>query len=192
MTIHTPAVLSHLWKAFFYSVMKCTFIIWFPATDSHNLMACQWFKHFVVVIGRRNVLLLILDSSHWFLLYRIRAGSPISWSEVHQAMLEYNISLETCVTLASLRLDLNCHMVTVTDWVIIEYWWGLDYRIYHATANWVSFFFFLIYLFYLFLVALGLRCCARAFSSCVGQGLLFVAVRWLLIVVASLVAEHGL
>ena len=44
----------------------------------------------------------------------------------------------------------------------------------------------------LFLPALGLRCCARAFSSCSEQGLLFVAVRGLLIAVASLVAEHRL
>ena len=37
-----------------------------------------------------------------------------------------------------------------------------------------SFFFFLTNLFiYLFLAALGLRCCARAFSSCGEQGLLF-------------------
>ena len=47
-----------------------------------------------------------------------------------------------------------------------------------------------IYLFiYLFLAALGLCCCARAFSSC---GELGVVVRGLLIVMASLVAEHGL
>ena len=57
----------------------------------------------------------------------------------------------------------------------------------------MGFFFFLINLFiYLFLAALGLPCCARAFSSCSEQGLLFVAVRGLLIAVASLVAEHGL
>ena len=53
-------------------------------------------------------------------------------------------------------------------------------------------FFFLIHLFiYLFLVVLGLRCCTRAFSSCGEWGLLFVAVRGLLLVVASLVVEHG-
>ena len=46
--------------------------------------------------------------------------------------------------------------------------------------------------FLFFLAALGLRCCARAFSSCGGQGLFFVAVRGLLIAVASLVAEHRL
>ena len=45
---------------------------------------------------------------------------------------------------------------------------------------------------YLFLAALGLRCCAWAFSSCGEQGLLLVAVHGLLIAVASLVAEHGL
>ena len=45
---------------------------------------------------------------------------------------------------------------------------------------------------YLFLAALGLCCCARAFSSCGEQGLLFVAMRGLLIAVASLVAEHRL
>ena len=48
-----------------------------------------------------------------------------------------------------------------------------------------------IYLF-LFLAVLGLRCCTRAFSSCSKRGLLFVAVRRFLIVVASLVAEHRL
>ena len=49
-----------------------------------------------------------------------------------------------------------------------------------------------IYLIYLFLAALGLRYCARAFSSCGKQGPLLVAVCRLLIAVASLVAEHGL
>ena len=42
-----------------------------------------------------------------------------------------------------------------------------------------------IYFIYLFLAALGLPCCAWAFSSCGEQGLLFVAV-------TSLAAEHGL
>ena len=44
---------------------------------------------------------------------------------------------------------------------------------------------------YLFLAVLGLRCCAQAFSSCGEWRLLFIAVRGLLTVVASLV-EHGL
>ena len=45
---------------------------------------------------------------------------------------------------------------------------------------------------YLFLAALGLCCCTWAFSSCSERGLHFIAVRSLLIAVASLVAEHGL
>ena len=42
------------------------------------------------------------------------------------------------------------------------------------------------------MAALALPCCLRAFSSCGERGLLLVAVRGLLIAVASLVAEHGL
>ena len=54
------------------------------------------------------------------------------------------------------------------------------------------YFFFLINLFILFLAALGLCCCTQTFSSCGEQGLLFVVVCGLLVVVASLVVEHGL
>ena len=55
----------------------------------------------------------------------------------------------------------------------------------------VQFFFFINLFIYLFLAALGLHCCALAFSSCSERGLLFVVVHgfslwWLLIV------EHGL
>ena len=53
-------------------------------------------------------------------------------------------------------------------------------------------FFFNKFIIYLFLAALGLHCCARAFSSCGEQGLLLVAVPGLLIVMASLGVEHGL
>ena len=45
---------------------------------------------------------------------------------------------------------------------------------------------------YLFLAALGLRCCVQAFSSCGNRGLPFVAVCRLLFAVASLAVEHGL
>ena len=56
-----------------------------------------------------------------------------------------------------------------------------------------AFFFFLFNKFiHLFLAALGLRCCAQAFSSCGERGLLSVAVRGLLTAAASLVAEHRL
>ena len=64
-------------------------------------------------------------------------------------------------------------------------------------------FFFFFFFIYLFLAALGLHCCAQAFSSCGEQGLLFIVVRRLLIAVAccgaralgawaSVVVTHGL
>ena len=55
----------------------------------------------------------------------------------------------------------------------------------------VSSCFFFNKLICLFLAALGLRCCTRAFSSCGEPELLFVAVRRPLTAVASPVAEHG-
>ena len=45
---------------------------------------------------------------------------------------------------------------------------------------------------YLFLAVLGLRFCARAFSSCGKRGPLFIALRGPLTIAASLVAEHRL
>ena len=48
-----------------------------------------------------------------------------------------------------------------------------------------------IYL-YFFLAALGLHCCTWTFSSYSERELLFVVVHGLLILVASLVAEHRL
>ena len=50
-----------------------------------------------------------------------------------------------------------------------------------------------VYLFiYLFMAVLGLRFCARAFSSCGKWGPLLIAVRGPFIIAASLVAEHRL
>ena len=58
---------------------------------------------------------------------------------------------------------------------------------------WTCFsFFFKFFIYYLFLAVLGLRFCARAFSSCGKWGPLFIAVRGPLTVVASLVVEHRL
>ena len=54
-------------------------------------------------------------------------------------------------------------------------------------------FFFLNFGFiYLFMAVLGLRFCARAFSSCGKWRPLFIAVRGPLTIAASLVAEHKL
>ena len=49
-----------------------------------------------------------------------------------------------------------------------------------------------LFFIYLFLAVLGLRFCARAFSSCGKRGPHFIAVRRPLIIAASLVAEHRL
>ena len=54
------------------------------------------------------------------------------------------------------------------------------------------FFFKFIYFIYPFLAVLGLRFCARAFSSCGKRGPLFIAVRGPLTIAASPVAEHRL
>ena len=54
------------------------------------------------------------------------------------------------------------------------------------------FFKFIIYLLFLFLAVLGLRFCARAFSSCGEWGPLFIAVRGPLTIAASLAAEQRL
>ena len=64
----------------------------------------------------------------------------------------------------------------------------------HKTMKLVLFFLFLIfiYLFFNFLAVLGLRLCARAFSSCGKWGPLFITVRGPLTVAASPVAEHRL
>ena len=72
------------------------------------------------------------------------------------------------------------------------YFWIPNYvsLIYHRAAPYSSFFFFEFI--YLFLAALGLRCCAWASSSCGRRRLLFIVVRRLLIAVASLVAEQRL
>ena len=56
-----------------------------------------------------------------------------------------------------------------------------------------NFFYLLfIYFFFFFLAVLGLRFCARAFSSCGKWGPLLIVVRGPLTIAASLVAEHRL
>ena len=54
-----------------------------------------------------------------------------------------------------------------------------------------KFFFFLIFI-YLFLAALGLLFCARAFSSCGERGPPFITVRGPVTIATSLVVEHRL
>ena len=61
------------------------------------------------------------------------------------------------------------------------------------TCNYLQLFFVFVFVFfYSFMVVLGPRFCARAFSSCGKRGPLFIAVRGPLTIAASLVAEHRL
>ena len=69
---------------------------------------------------------------------------------------------------------------------------GVSIRPLKSNKAGFSLLYFFIYLLFKFLAALVPCCCARAFSSCSERGLLFAVVRGLLIVVASLAAEHGL
>ena len=78
---------------------------------------------------------------------------------------------------------------------------SLEKCLFRSSAHFLFYFILFFYYFfkinlflftYLFLAALGLRCCARTFSSCGERVLLFVVVHGLLIAVASLVAEHRL
>ena len=69
----------------------------------------------------------------------------------------------------------------------------LYFNLYIIYLYFYLFIYLSIYLFiYLFLAVLGLRFCARAFSSCGKRGPLFIAVRGALTIAASLVAEHRL
>ena len=68
----------------------------------------------------------------------------------------------------------------------------LTYGIFVFSKSIKVFFRFFYKFIYLFLAVLGLRFCARAFSSCGKRGPLFIAVRGPLTVTASLVVEHRL
>ena len=77
--------------------------------------------------------------------------------------------------------------------------WAYKFFFLNHFHYFISFFFFkrdnpFIYLFIylLFMAVLGLRFCARAFSSYGKWGPLFIAVRRPLTIAASLVAEHKL
>ena len=85
-------------------------------------------------------------------------------------------------------MSLVAVIVTINDKGSTKSCFYVTYANKHLTLGHFLFTFF--FLIYLFLAALGLSCCTLAFSSCGEQGLLFVAVCELLLVVASLVVEH--
>ena len=76
--------------------------------------------------------------------------------------------------------------------VILESSCGFFFWFFSNIFSALLFFFFFLIFIYLFMAVLGLRFCARAFSSCGKWGPLFIAVCGPLIIVASLVVEHRL
>ena len=80
----------------------------------------------------------------------------------------------------------------IQAWVISSSWENFFYPELRPRERISSFFFFKDLFIYLFMAVLGLRFCARAFSSCGKRGPLLIAVRGPLTIAASLVAEHRL
>ena len=117
--------------------------------------------------------LFITNSTRWTCTCHLRL----------QVRVTCQILSQGCVWLPA-SLQAVCKSFTHTS---VFSWW---LRVYQHPLG-MKFFIFFKFI-YLFMAALGFRCCMRAFSSCGERGLLFVAVHGLLIVVASLVAEHRL
>ena len=86
----------------------------------------------------------------------------------------------------SVYLFCTFHVREIIQHVVFSVW------LLSLTTVFFCFNFYLFIYLYLFLAVLGLRFCARAFSSCGERGPLFIAVRGPLTVVASLVADHKL
>ena len=96
---------------------------------------------------------------------------------------------KSCRTLRLFKLHV-C-IILVKNGIKICPW--LQYSLPYCTCDSFNIFYLFIYLFLiLFMAVLGLRFCARAFSSCGKRGPLFIAVRGSLTIAASLVAEHRL
>ena len=69
---------------------------------------------------------------------------------------------------------------------------NISYKTGLVVLNTFSFCLSLFYLFIFFIAVVGLRFCARAFSSCGKWGPLFIAVHGALTIAASLAAKHRL
>ena len=115
--------------------------------------------------------------------------------------LPHRRTLLTCLAprpnLRSLKDRIRCEpFVTPADSLALT---GLTKRESDAADSLVMphlfFFFFKLinyFIYFYFLTVLGLRFCARAFSSCAKRGPLFITVRRPLTIAASVVAEHRL
>ena len=142
------------------------------------------------------------------LMYLGRRDKPVKSSQglivPNQSMVLSLEGLRSVYVLSDSRMPLTHHSPTHNHHQLAgdsrwESSQGLGLPVYVTSRlKWISlcmcvhrfyFIFLNLFIHYLFLAALGLRCCTQAFSSCGERGLLFIAVRGLLIVVASLIAE---
>ena len=106
-------------------------------------------------------------------------------------LTQVNLNL-TLLLIISIKMSIVMSFISIYS--LQTYWWKMNLHFGFRFCNFTFCFFFLnINLFILFiLVVLGLRFCARSFSSCGKWGPLFIAVRGPLTIAASLVAEHRL
>ena len=104
-------------------------------------------------------------------------------------LLQHGSGLRLKPGLLYLRPCVHRHPVSLRPWPALPF--PLPPQAWETSLSFYLFKNFIYLFIYLFLAALGLCCCARVFSSCGERGLFFVAVRGLLIAVASLVVEHG-
>ena len=77
-------------------------------------------------------------------------------------------------------------------WLQKELAFQIQWTVFYYSFFFLNFIPYILFIYLLFLAVLGLRFCARAFSSCGERGPLFIAVRGPLTIAATLVAEHRL
>ena len=122
----------------------------------------------------------------------VRMNTAVGQEEI---MIEGDMTRDCAFTLIQVSAAVSLLLSIVLFFSLNSFYWGLIYILWNSHYNCAIWWFFLIDLFIcLFFGCVGFvfHCCTRTFSSCLEQGLLFIAVHRLLIAVASLVVEHGL
>ena len=119
------------------------------------------------------------------LLNVIKPVSPLPWSPLESFTIQLLSETPTKKTLHFIVVHASPSLVGPCLELPFFFFKWFNFSISSLTLVifLLSFFKFIIYL---FLAGLGLRCCARASSSCVSRGLLFIVVHGFLIAVASL------
>ena len=167
-----------LGQLIFALCIKCSYVACMNIYK-YDIFLINWpFYHYIMIF-------VVCCSSHWlkvyFILYKYIYSNFLLASFCMDIFFHY-FTCSLCVSLCLKRV--SCRQNIGVFFCFFK-------KINLATL--ALFFFFKIYLFIDWLIAmLGLRFCARAFCSCGKRGPLFIAVRGPLTIVASLVAEHRL